>query len=249
MLFQIVQIKQINENIFNFIIESSIAQKAKPGQFVHIKISDNFIPFLRRPMSIHSVDKKNNRIEILFKIVGKGTLFLSQKSKNQIIDILGPFGNGFPITKEKKVILIAGGIGIAPLFFLAEQLRKMKKEVLVLLGVKNKNELFKIDELKKIGCRIKVSTENGSYQYKGRVTDLLFNLDFDFQTIYSCGPIEMYKKIKDFIGDKNIPCYVSLEQKMACGQGFCWGCVWKTLTGHKRVCKEGPVFEIREVVL
>ncbi|MFH1612665.1 MAG: dihydroorotate dehydrogenase electron transfer subunit [bacterium] len=249
MLSHILQIKKINENIFNLVIKTSIAQKANPGQFIHIKISDNFIPFLRRPMSIHSVNKKNKTIEILFRVIGQGTLLLSQKSINQTIDILGPIGNGFPITKKKNIVLIAGGIGIAPLFYLANKLKKMKKEVLILFGAKNKNELLKIDELEKIGCKIKIATEDGSCGYKGKVTDLLFNLDFSFQIIYACGPIKMYEKIKDFIKDKNIPCYVSLEQKMACGQGFCWGCVWKTLTGYKRVCKEGPVFDIKNVIL
>lgn len=249
-----------------------IAKQSLPGQFVHIRINDSAQPLLRRPFSIHRVSHKvatsprhkvikPERVEILYEVVGKGTEILSQRKAGGYLDVIGPLGNGFtyPTTDNRQLttILVAGGMGVAPLAFLAERLVhsskfKVQRKVIVLLGARTKKEILCEKEFKKLGCDVKISTDDGSKGFKGRVTEslkhLLSTIDYRPSTIYACGPHPMLKEIAKISQRHNIPSQVSLEAHMACGIGACMGCIVKTKAGYQRVCKEGPVFSVQEVV-
>jgi len=264
-----------NEHIaFGYFLMSfsspEIAQNSSPGQFIHIKCSQNHNPILRRPFSIHRVIK-NKHIEILYKVVGKGTHWLSERKKGEKLDCLGSLGNGFRLPEfrsqktENRKILVAGGIGIAPLIFLAEKLTKLKikkkPKIIVFLGAKTKNELLCVKELKKLGVKLHISTEDGSIGYKGLVSELLRNnLSSDFcsprlpnpggqvsSVIYSCGPKGMLKEVAFLSKKYKIPCQCSFEQFMGCGIGICNACVIMTRQGYKKACKDGPVFDAEEI--
>jgi len=243
---------------FKMILEApQIAKEAKPGQFIHVKVSEGINPLLRRPFSIHRVIDKE--IEILYKIRGKGTEILSQRKEGELLDIIGPLGNGFPFGEEqnKNILLVAGGIGIAPLIFLAEKLREIKNQkskikIIALLGAKTKDFVLCEKELKDLCTEVKISTEDGSYGFKGLVTELLKNsLTPDYSsltTLYTAGPLLMLQEIKKIANIFKILVFASLEENIACGLGGCLGCVIKTKQGYKRVCKDGPVFNLEEVL-
>ncbi|MCM8757669.1 MAG: dihydroorotate dehydrogenase electron transfer subunit [Candidatus Omnitrophica bacterium] len=257
---RVVENKKIKNKYFKMVIFCPpIAKYALPGQFVSIKIVDNYQPLLRRPFSIHRVQGKN--IEILYEVIGKGTEILSRRKTDESIDVIGPLGNGFfyqeIISKFQIPILVSGGIGVAPFVFLAEELFqnskfKIQNKPLVLLGAKTKNELLCEKDFKRLGCKVEVSTDDGSYGFKGKVTDLLkyllSTINSQISTIYACGPGPMLKEVIDISKSYSIPTEVSLEGHMACGIGVCLGCVVNTKTGYKRVCKDGPVFKAEELV-
>lgn len=228
-----------------------IARIALPGQFINIKINPGCQPLLRRPLSIHRVDAAN--IEILYEVVGPSTELLAKKKSGEWIDVIGPLGNGFnlrPNTHHPAPILVAGGMGVAPLVFLAEKLTKRK--ILVLIGAKNKSGILCAKEFKDLGCDVKIATEDGSQGFKGYVTELLNHilstLDHQQSTIYACGPKLMLKAVSQVSIRHKIPGQISLEEHMACGLGACLGCVVRTKDGFKRACKEGPVFKADEII-
>jgi dihydroorotate dehydrogenase electron transfer subunit len=238
-----------------------IAKAAKPGQFLNVKITNSYEPLLRRPFSIHGVRGAN--IEILFEVVGKGTEILSQRKTGEYLDIVGPLGNGFNYTlhatRYTLPILVAGGMGVAPLFFLAESLKNHK--VTVLIGAKTKRQVLCEKEFKELGCEVKIATEDGSKGFKGLVTELLRNelyaIRYTLYAIYGCGPRPMLKEVANISKKYNIPAQISLEEHMACGIGVCLGCVVKLRTPnselrtdfeYKRVCKDGPVFDAENII-
>ena len=232
------------------LLAPEIAKKAKPGQFVMVRAIDGYQPLLRRPLGIHRIIGQN--IVMLYEIVGEGTKFLSQKKAGETLDIIGPLGNGFDL---RATILIAGGMGVAPLIFLAEKLKKQKP--LILLGAKTKTHILCEKEFKALGCDVKVATDDGSKGYKGFVTGLLkATLCHPERSegsnkrcvVYACGPKPMLKAVAVIAKQHNISAQVSLEEYMACGIGACLGCIVKTKSGQKRVCKDGPVFNAREVI-
>lgn len=234
--------------------DRELARKATPGQFIHVRVASDGEPLLRRPFSIHRVS--NGKVEILYTIVGKGTEKFSQKKSGESLDIIGPLGNGFTFgtkhqTPNTKPILIAGGMGVAPLLFLAEKL--VRNHPLVLIGAKTKNHILCENEFKKLGCEIRIATDDGSRGFKGYVSELfkkvLLTVDCRLSTIYACGPRLMLKEIRKLCSTKNIPCQASFEENIACGLGACLGCAVKTKTGFKRVCFDGPVFDIKEVII
>lgn len=243
-------------------ISPEIAQNSFPGQFLHIKCSTSNNPLLRRPLSIHRVIGKDT-VEILYKVVGKGTHCLSKRKKGEKIDCIGPLGNGFilPKTDNRKPItdmfLVAGGIGIAPLIFLTEKLAKLKVKnkklkTIVLLGTKTKDEVLCAEKLKKMGIETHISTEDGSLGYKGLVSELLKNKLLSIvprpsSLVYACGPKGMLKEVALLSKEHKISCQVSFEQFMGCGIGICNACVIRTKKGYKRVCKDGPVFNAEEI--
>lgn len=244
-------LKKVKPKIFLLGFKSSyLSEKAHPGQFIHLKIDTPQI-FLRRPFSIHSV--KDGMVYILFKVRGKGTSFLSEYKPGRILDIIGPLGRGFDFSLKstKPNVLIGGGIGTAPLLFLAEQLRG--KDTRIFLGAKDKSEIVSAGEFKKLGCKVFISTEDGSKGIKGRVTDLLKDYlrttDYRLRTdIYACGPEAMFKSLAGIIRNKlGITCQASFEQFMGCGIGICSACVIRTKNGYKKVCKNGPVFNLKEI--
>lgn len=243
---------KIGENYFHLTLNArSIAGTCVPGQFVEVRIADSTEPLLRRPLSIHRAGA--SRIEILYEAVGKGTELLSRKKTGESLDMIGPLGNGFTVQRKPKTvnILVAGGMGVAPLVFLAETLAS--RDVLVLIGARTKKQILCEKEFKKFGCDVKIATDDGSRGFKGRVTDLLAELlrtkhDVRSTALYACGPKPMLKAISEISKTHNIPAQISMEEHMACGIGACLGCVVKTKNGYQRVCKDGPVFDAREIV-
>ncbi|MFA5063297.1 MAG: dihydroorotate dehydrogenase electron transfer subunit [Candidatus Omnitrophota bacterium] len=236
-----------------------VARSSLPGQFINIRVGDNLDPFLRRPISIHSVS--GTKASILYEVVGKATEILTQKKKGDFLDVIGPLGSGFnypkPKTQNPKPILVAGGMGVAPLIFLAGKLtevesKKSKVKTLVLIGAKSKEHLLCVQEFKKLGCAVKIATDDGSAGFKGKVSDLLkyllSTIDYRLSTIYACGPKPMLKAVADISNERQISAQLSLEEHMSCGIGACLGCVVKTKDGLKRACKEGPVFLAKDLV-
>jgi len=258
---RISSISRVKSNIYRIGIFSSVlVKKAIPGQFLHIKLKDEKV-LLRRPFSIHKVDK--SAVFLLFKVRGAATDIFSRLKKGSFLDVLGPLGNGFSYIpgsmrenssdrERKKIILVAGGIGAAPLLFLAKKIKK-RSSVLVLLGAKTKSEVLCESDFKRSGCKVRVATDDGSKGFKGKVTDLLRNqLRAKSQElracIYACGPQAMFHSLSVVL--KNFPdveCEASFEQFMGCGIGICHGCVIESKTGYKKVCKDGPVFNLRDI--
>jgi len=249
---KIISNKRIKESYFHCVISSpEIANCALPGQFINIKVTDKSEPFLRRPLSIHRI--KGSSIELFYEVVGDATEILSQKKPGTYLDTIGPLGNGFTIAsdiKRQAPILVAGGMGVAPLLFLAEKLKN--KQIPILIGARSMKDINCEKEFKKIGCDVKIATDDGSLGFKGRVTDLLkcelSAVSSLPETIYACGPHPMLKIVAVISQEYKIPAQISLEEHMACGIGACLGCVVETASGLKRVCKEGPIFNAKDII-
>ena len=228
----------------------TISKKALPGQFVQIRVSDTTTPLLRRPFSFHKIGKNN--FEILYHVIGKGTKILSQKKKGDKLDCIGPLGNGFKIVKGKTAILIAGGCGSAPLYALEEKLKRLGIESHFFLGATTKNLLLCQSDFTGIGTKLYISTDDGSCGEKCTVGALFSSYLNIMQSkkmiIYSCGPKAMLKAVSAIAKKKKIPAQISLEERMACGVGACLACVVSTKKGNKRVCKDGPVFDAKEII-
>lgn len=234
----------------------ALREKTKPGQFFNIKIGNPREALLRRPFSAHKIYKE--RTEILYKVVGKATKILSAKKKGDILDVIGPLGNGFNLPAIRyplSVILIAGGHGVAPLVALARRLAHNAEriELSVFIGARTKKYIVCDKDFRKLGAKVYIATDDGSRGYKGLVTKLLAKkipstVDNQPSTIYACGPKPMLKEVARLAKQHDMPCQVSLEEYMACGIGTCLGCAAKTITGYRMVCKDGPVFDAKEVV-
>jgi dihydroorotate dehydrogenase electron transfer subunit len=229
-----------------------MAKHAIAGQFVNIRVADTVEPLLRRPISIHGVGA--SKVKVIYEIIGKGTQMLASKKPGEFLDIIGPLGNSFDYSPglvkstSAKNILIAGGMGVAPLAFLAEKLRLSKP--LVLIGARTKQQIFCQQEFKALGCTVKLATDDGSAGFKGRVTDLLSILLKQVKPLglFSCGPHLMLKAVAKIASEYKINAQLSLEEHMACGVGACLGCVVETKDGYKTVCKDGPVFSSQELI-
>lgn len=248
---KIISNKRFKDNYWHLEFESGlIAKNALPGQFVNLRVSDSFEPLLRRPISIHAV--KGAKVKLFYEVVGEGTKVLSQRKPGEFLDVIGPLGNGFDYhlalrAKAGKNILIAGGMGVAPLFFLAEKIKLTKP--LVLIGAKTKKQILCEQEFTKLGCCVKIATDDGSLGFKGRVTDLLKIILGQIKpaALFSCGPRPMLKAVSEIARENKIKAQLSLEEHMACGIGACLGCVVATKTGYQRACKDGPVFSSEEL--
>jgi dihydroorotate dehydrogenase electron transfer subunit len=243
--------QQIATGIYDMWIETSIAGQAKPGQFISVYTQDKST-LLPRPISICEVDKENSRLRIVYRVAGKGTKEFSGYHAGNRVDVLGTLGNGFPLEpgKGKKAFLVGGGIGVPPMLELAKQLDAKNQLV---MGYRD--EIFLDAELKENGT-LYVATESGSTGVKGNVLDAIRENGLEADIIYACGPTPMLRALKQYAEEKNIPCYVSLEERMACGVGACLACVCKTkeVDHHSnvlntRICKDGPVFLATEVEL
>ncbi len=214
-----------------------------PGQFVEIKVNGSESTYLRRPFSIHRVDYDKNTIHLLIKVVGKGTKSLSELEAGDSVDIIFPLGKGFSITENEEVLLVGGGCGVAPLYFLAEQLHRNGNTVNILIGGKSGEDILLHDQYKAYG-NVFISTEDGSLGEKGMVTaHSIFSSHAGFGKIYCCGPDGMMRAVAHYAEKHKIPCEVSLENTMACGIGACLCCVVESVQGNVCVCTEGPVFE------
>ncbi len=218
----------------------------KPGNFAEIHISNSPEIFLRRPLSILDIDYEKKLISFYVKIIGKGTKRLGENNVGDKVNIIYPLGNSFNIPDNvKKVLIVGGGSGIAPFILLGKELKKKNIHTTFLLGGRSKKDILLTEKFSKYG-EVLVTTEDGSLGEKGMVTDhSIFKPDnLDFDKIYTCGPNAMMKAIGKIAVSKNIDCEVSLENMMACGFGVCLCCVTETQEGNKRVCKEGPVFNV-----
>lgn len=238
----------INANVKRMVIEApQIAEAAQPGQFVHVKKPDS-VNFLRRPFSIADADRENGTITLIYRIAGKGTAEYAAMKVGEAFSILGPIGNGFAL-KDGRPLLIGGGVGIAPLIYLSRQLKD--KKPILLIGGKNKNEVFWEKYLQEFADKIYITTDDGSVGFKGFTVQLLPQIlaENNIEHIYTCGPNIMMEGVAKLAHKHDIDCQVSLEKRMACGIGVCLGCTFEgKLTGKRRkVCTEGPVFASKEV--
>lgn len=237
-LAEIIKNEEIVPNIYKMKIQApEITQSVNPGQFLHIRCSDTVSPLLRRPISIANVDEKAGIIEIVYRVVGEGTQLLCQKPQGSRVDIIGPLGRGFPLPdKSKTSIIIGGGIGVAPLLYLAKKIaaaQKSDSSTIALLGFATKHEAFGIDFLNSLGVKVIIATDDGTWGHKGVSTELLEKYLNQLQdkfspVLYACGPKLMLSGIKAIVSRENIPAYFSLEERMACGIGACIGCSVKS---------------------
>ena len=246
----IVETKQVHENIFIQKIHSpEIARLIKPGQFLNIRVSETTFPLLRRPFSICDVDGEN--IFLMFNILGEGTKILAHKQNGDFVDILGPLGNGFNIDGDyKTAIIVAGGLGAAPFPFLTRKIKNDKK-ILTFVGGRTKQDVITYG-LEKFN----LSTDDGSIGFKGNVVQSLeqnlSKIDIHSSKVFACGPNVMLRVLKDFCILHNLDCEVSTECAMACGFGICQGCPIESTSDTDKyllVCKDGPVFNIKDVVI
>ncbi|MFR9166863.1 MAG: dihydroorotate dehydrogenase electron transfer subunit [Dysgonomonas sp.] len=219
-----------------------------PGQFVEVRVNNTDKAFLRRPISANYFDKSRNELWLLIQVVGKGTLQLSQLEKNGKVNLLIPLGNIFSIPQvfnaNDKLLLVGGGVGIAPMLYLGSMLKEKGYNPVFLLGARSKDDLLQIEEFSKYG-EVFCTTEDGSYGEKGYVTDHSILQNKIFSRIYSCGPKPMMVAVAKYAHKADIDCEVSLENTMACGFGACLCCVENTQKGNTCVCTEGPVFNTK----
>ena len=220
-----------------------------PGQFAEIRIDGSTTTFLRRPISIHYVDKKKNEVWFLVQLVGDGTRHLATVKQGDLVNIVLPLGNGYtmPQNADLKPLLVGGGVGTAPMLMLGSELAKMGCKPTFLLGARSANDLLQLEEFKKLGD-VYTTTEDGSMGEKGYVTQHSILNAAQFDMIYTCGPKPMMMAVAKYAKANDIECEVSLENTMACGVGACLCCVENTDEGHLCVCKDGPVFNIKKLL-
>jgi dihydroorotate dehydrogenase electron transfer subunit len=223
-----------------------LTPEAKAGQFVMVRCGDGEKFQLRRPFSIHQIDGK--KLALLFNVVGRGTRWLSRCQAGDSLDLLGALGNGFSIAPEtKKLLLVAGGIGVAPLVFLAQKAVEQGRSITLLLGAATTPQLYP-ESLLPPEVRLITATEDGSSGQKGMITNLLPDYINLADQLFACGPLPMYKAMAKMPELKGKPVQISLEVRMGCGLGVCYGCTVKTRNGLKQVCQDGPVFDLNDVL-
>lgn len=236
--------KQLNNQYFLLILSASDGlPDMLPGQFVEVRVDNSPETFLRRPISINFVDTKKNELWLLIQIVGEGTRKLSLLKQGELLNLLFPLGNSFtlPLKIDSKLLLVGGGVGVAPLLYLGSKLNEMGLVCDFLLGGRSKDNLLQLEQFSKYG-NVYTTTEDATFGEKGFVTNhsILNEAQYDF--IYTCGPTPMMKAVAQYAKSKNIACEASLENTMACGFGACLCCVTDSNDGHICVCTEGPVF-------
>ncbi len=237
-IFTISFNEKLVENVYKMVLVGDTSDITACGQFINIQLNGLY---LRRPISVCDCD--DTSVTIIYKVVGKGTEQMSKMAVGETLDVLTGLGNGYDLSLSgDKPILLGGGVGVPPLYMLAKQLKKQGKEVSVILGFNTASEVFYEQEFKALGCNVAVTTVDGSYGIKGFVTNAYPN---DYTYFYTCGPEPMLKAIfKTAVTSGQM----SFEERMGCGFGACMGCSCKTITGYKRICKDGPVM-IKEEIL
>ena len=237
-LFEIIENRPLTETVYLMRL-SGDTEGITAGQFVNLKL-DGF--FLRRPISV--CDSESGILTLIYKVVGKGTEYMSTLTSGAKLDVLTGLGNGYDLTASgEKPLLVGGGVGVPPLYKLAKELVKNGKDVTVILGFNTKNEVFWEEEFTKAGAKVIVATVDGSYGVRGFVTDAMANLEYTY--FYSCGPEPMLKALYNASKTSG---EMSFEERMGCGFGACMGCSCKTVTGNKRICKEGPVLKKEDII-
>lgn len=220
-----------------------------PGQFVEVRIDDTPSTMLRRPISINYVDYDKNEMWLLIALVGDGTRRMGKLQKGDTVNCILPLGNGFtmPVKQEQKILLVGGGVGVAPLLYFGKQIKDFGAEPIFLLGARSAQDLLEMELFSQMG-RTYITTEDGSVGEQGFVTNHSILEQELFDQISTCGPKPMMMSVARYARQKGINCEVSLENKMACGVGACLCCVEKTTKGNECVCKEGPVFNINQLL-
>ena len=252
---ELLKKEMLIEGIYKFSVKApEIAKDARAGQFLEIKVSETGEPFLRRPISIYNIDKENGIVEFIFQVKGRGTEILAARNVGDLIDIMGPLGfGGFKVQEYNNVAIIGGGIGTYPLYELAKEL-KGKANLNVYLGFRDKSLVTCEKEFEDVGLnKLVVTTDDGSYKEKGYAIDFMKKdiAEHNVDMIFACGPLPMLKAVRAYAIENNIPCQISLEERMGCGSGAGLGCAVKVISGteprYGHVCKEGPVFNAADV--
>jgi dihydroorotate dehydrogenase electron transfer subunit len=234
-------------------VAPTMAKECQPGQFLQVRPGNTYDPLLRRPISIYDVDQEKGSISLLYRVVGRGTDLMTGIRVNDFIDIMGPLGRGFSMPDgPKEALLVGGGVGMAPLVYLGRVLKERGCHVMVMCGAANAAQLVTADKFKELDISFLPATMDGSAGYKGLVTDLLITQvnASGFDIIYTCGPEPMMNLVALYAEIHHIWGEVSLEEHMACGVGACLGCarrLKKNDEAYVKVCKDGPVFNMKEV--
>lgn len=237
-IFEIVENLPLTENVYKMTLRGDTSAITAPGQFVNIKLDGLY---LRRPISV--CDLQGDLLTIIYKVVGKGTAQLSEM-RTGTLDLLTGLGNGYDLAKSgASPVLLGGGVGVPPMYLLCKKLLAQGKSVQVILGFNTKNEVFFEQDFKDLGANVTVTTVDGTYGQKGFVTDALAGCDYSY--FYTCGPEPMLKAVYRASRTSG---QLSFEKRMGCGFGACMGCSCKTVTGCKRICKEGPVLQKEEIL-
>ncbi len=257
----VVENESIAENIYRMKLTGNMAKRmSQPGQFIHLRCADGFAPLLRRPLSICDVDQSASEMSIIYRLEGEGTRRLSAKQKGDVLDALGPLGRGFPINasgKGDRALIVGGGVGVPPLYYLSKQLVARGVQVTHVLGFGSRGASFLTDEFARLG-KTYVTTLDGSLGTKGMVTHVLDSLPLNsWKTVFACGPVPMLRALSDRFCSRNAPqpapeVFLSLEERMGCGIGACFACVCRTPhsdTDYRKVCADGPVFKLGEVII
>jgi dihydroorotate dehydrogenase electron transfer subunit len=251
---RVISQKELAPGIFDLMLQTvEIAKHAKAGQFISVYCADK-TKLLPRPISLCGIDCEAGTLRLVYRVTGKGTGTeeFSKLSEGDSLRVLGPLGNGFAVLPGKKAFLIGGGIGVPPMLQLAKEMGQTEFEIV--MGYRNA-DTFLLDEFEAQG-NVLVATEDGSVGTKGNVLDAIRANDAHADVIYACGPMPMLRALKQYAEDNNMECFISMEERMACGIGACLACVCSTkdVDAHsnvknKRICKEGPVFDAKEVEL
>ncbi|MBQ8768231.1 MAG: dihydroorotate dehydrogenase electron transfer subunit [Oscillospiraceae bacterium] len=237
-IFKILSNSALTDNVYKMVLGGDTSAITASGQFVNIQLDGLF---LRRPISVCDYDEST--LTIIYKVVGKGTEAMSKMTSGEL-DILTGLGNGYDLSVSgDHPVLVGGGVGVPPMYNLAKKLLAQGKKVAVILGFNTKSEIFYEEEFKNLGCDVLVTTVDGSYGIKGFVTDALKEVSYSY--FYSCGPEPMLKALYKATATSG---QMSFEERMGCGFGACMGCSCKTLTGYKRICKDGPVMRKEEIL-
>lgn len=238
-IFKITSNEKIARDIFKMTLAGDTSAITAPGQFVNIKL-DGF--FLRRPISV--CDCVGENLTLIYKTVGNGTEQMSRMAASENLDLLTGLGNGYNTrTSGDSPLLIGGGVGVPPMYMLCKKLVAEGKKVTVVLGFNSKDDVFYENEFRALGADVHIATADGTYGTKGFVTDVIKDMQYTF--FYTCGPEPMFRAMHKMM---KTPGQYSFEERMGCGFGACMGCSCKTLTGNKRICKEGPVMESEEII-
>lgn len=255
-IVKVVSQNSLGNGIFDMVLQTeNIAKAAKAGQFVSV-YSNDASKLLPRPISLCGIDREKGTLRLVYRVTGEGTGTeeFSRLKAGDTVKILGPLGNGFTVVPGKKAFLIGGGIGVPPMLQLAKEMKASGEDIQVVMGYRN-SDTFLLEEFEEVAETF-VATEDGSLGTKGNVIDAIKSEKLNADIIYTCGPTPMLRALKAYAEENNMECYISMEERMACGIGACLACVCKsrekdahTNVNNKRICKEGPVFNAKEVEL
>ncbi|WP_338753933.1 dihydroorotate dehydrogenase electron transfer subunit [Bacillus sp. FJAT-52991] len=251
----VISQEQITKHIYELTLQGELVNEMnEPGRFVHLKVSNQMMPLLRRPISIANIDQEKQQFTMIYRAEGEGTKLLAEKKAGDAVDVLGPLGHGFPVEEAKSgetAILVGGGIGVPPLYELSKRLNAQGVKTIHVLGFQDKETAFYMDQFSQLGDTY-AATVDGSLGTKGFVTDVIKEHNLTADILYSCGPIPMLKALEALQLTKKG--FISLEERMGCGIGACFACVCHpqsdpTGAEYRKVCSDGPVFPIGEVAL